>query len=242
MRKLTSCISAAAIVLFTPMAFSQPSVQPDADKILKRVEAFMSSHKSVEIEAAVTEDEVFDDAHKLQFGGTITIFIKRPAQLSVINRTDYQNTHAYLNKGEFTLYDNDVNVYAQAPAPGTFSEALASIYESIGTVPGGAELFSGNAYELLVGKARKVIYVGKSNINGNSCHHIAGILPDMDWQLWVRAEGDPVLCKYIVTDRDTPLAPQYTMTFTKWKSNVSLSNKQFEFQPPADAEAIDIIK
>lgn len=202
----------------------------------------MSSQKSVEIEAVVTEDEVYDDAHKLQFGGTMNILLKRPAQLFVTNRSDYQNTQAYLNNGVFTLFDDDVNVYAQAPAPGTIGEALATVYATIGTVPGGAELFSGHAYELLVGKARKVIYVGKSNVNGNSCHHIAGILPDMDWQLWVRAEGEPVLCKYIVTDRDTPLAPQYTMTFTQWKSNAELSDKQFEFQPPADAEAIDVIK
>jgi len=242
MRKLICSISTAAFVLFSPLAFSQPTVQPEADKVLKSVEAFMSSQKSVEIEAVVTEDEVYDDAHKLQFGGTMKILLKRPAQLFVANRSDYQNTQAYLNNGVFTLFDDDVNVYAQAQAPGTFGEALASIYENIGTVPGGAELFSGNAYELLVGKARKVIYVGKSNVNGNSCHHIAGILPDMDWQLWVRAEGEPVLCKYIVTDRDTPLAPQYSMTFTKWKSNADLSDKQFEFQPPADAEAIDVIK
>lgn len=242
MRNSIISLASAMIVVFTPLAYSQQDVQPEADKILKNAQAFMSAQKSVEIVAAVTEEEVYDDTHKLQFGGTLKILIKRPAQMSVTNHSDYRNTQAYLNKGVFTLYDEDVNVYAQAPAPGTFADALASIYAKTGTVPGGAELFSGHAYELLVSNASKVIYVGKSNVEGNSCHHIAGILPDMDWQLWVRTEGDPVLCKYIVTDRDTPMAPQYTMTFTQWKSNADLSDKQFEFQPPADAEAIDIIK
>jgi len=241
MRNLISSIIGAMMVVFPPLAYSQQDVQPEADKILKNVQTFMSTQKSVEIEAAVTEEEVYNNTHKLQFGGTLKILIKRPAQLSVTNHSDYKNTRAYLNNGVFTLLDEDVNVYAQAQAPGTFAEALASIYAKTGTVPGGGELFSGQAYELLVGNASKVVYVGKSNVNGNSCHHIAGILPDMDWQLWVRAEGDPVLCKYIVTDRAAPLAPQFTMTFTQWKSNADLSDKQFEFQPPADAEAIEII-
>lgn len=242
MRNLIFSIASAVVVFFSPLAYSQPDVQPEADKILKSVEAFMSTQKSVKIEVDTTEEEVYDDTHKLQFSGTMKILIKRPAQLSVTNHSDYQNTRAYLNNGAFTLFDEDVNVYASANAPGTFGEALASIYARMGTVPAGAELFSGQAYKLLVGNASKVMYVGKSNVNGNSCHHIAGILPDMDWQLWVRAEGEPVLCKYIVTDRAAPLAPQFTMTFTKWKSNADLSNKQFEFQPPADAEAIEIIK
>ena len=241
MHKLIYSITTAVFVLFTPLAFSQSNVQAEADKILNNVQTFMSTQKSVEIEADVTEEEVYGDAHKLQFGGTLKILIKRPTQLSVTNHSDYKNTRAYLNNGIFTLLDEDVNVYAQAPAPGTFGEALASIYAKTGAVPDGAELFSGRAYELLVGKASKVVYIGKSNVNGNSCHHIAGILPDMDWQLWVRAEGDPVLCKYVVTDRAAPMAPQFTMTFTQWKSNADLSDKQFEFQPPADAEAIEII-
>ena len=125
MHKLIYSITTAVLVLFTPLAFSQSNVQAEADKILNNVQAFMSAQKSVEIEATVTEEEVYDDAHKLQFGGTLKILIKRPAQLSVTNHSDYRNTQAYLNKGLFTLFDEDVNVYAQAPAPGTIGEALA---------------------------------------------------------------------------------------------------------------------
>ena len=61
MRKLICSITTAILVLFSPLAFSQPAVQAEAEKILKGVEAFMSSQRSVEIEAAVTEDELFDD-------------------------------------------------------------------------------------------------------------------------------------------------------------------------------------
>lgn len=43
MRKFICSIATAILVLFSPLAFSQPGVQAEADKILKGVEAFMSS-------------------------------------------------------------------------------------------------------------------------------------------------------------------------------------------------------
>lgn len=243
MQKLTCLITSAILVLFSPVALSEPIVQPEAEKILKSLQNYMHSQDTANIEAVITEEDVYDDAHKLQFGGTIKILMTRqPPRLSITTASDYRNTRAYLNKGTFTFFDEDVNVYAQAPAPGTLKEALGQLNAEHNIVSPGSELFSGHAYELLVGKASKVIYVGKGNVNGTSCHHIAGILPDMDWQLWVRAEGDPVICKYVLTDRAIPLAPQYSMTFTKWKTNTKLTDKQFEFQPPADAEAIEILK
>jgi hypothetical protein len=147
----------------------------------------------------------------------------------------------YVADGTFTVFDEDVNVYVQVPASGSLREVFARLHVKHGISAPGGESFSGNAYELLVQNASKVIYVGVSNINCTACHHIAGILQDMDWQLWVRKEGDPALCKYLVTDRDIPMAPQFSITFTKWQANTAISDQQFKFQAPADAEAIEFV-
>jgi len=148
----------------------------------------------------------------------------------------------YLNGGTFTVFDEDVNVFAQTAAPGSLHDVFARLHAEYGISSPGGELFSGNAYELLVENASKVIYVGVSNVNGNACHHIAGVLDDMDWQLWVREEGDPALCKYVVTDREVPMAPQFSITFDVWKADSDISDQQFDFQAPVDAEAIDFVR
>ena len=242
MLKFICCITSAIFVGFSPVVFAQPEVQPEAEKVLKNLEAYMSSLTAVEIEVIVTEESVYDDKLKLQFGGTKKIFVRQPSKLTVTTHSDNQNSRVYLNDGKFTFFDEDVNVYAQMTVAKPVKEALVSLSRDYNIVTPGSELFSGQAYELLVGKASKVMYLGKGNVNGTSCHHLAGVLPDMDWQLWVRADGDPQLCKYIVTDRDIPLAPQYSITFTKWKKSPNLSDKLFEFNPPADAEIIEFVK
>ena len=242
MFKLICCISTVMFAVFSPAVLAQPDVQPEAKEVLKKLEAYMSSLVSVEIEANITEESVYNDTLKLQFGGTKKIFVRQPSKLSVTTHAEYQNSRVYLNDGKFTIFDEDMNVYAQATVPKPLKEALVSLSRDYNTTPPGSELFSGEAYEVLVDKASKVMYLGKGNVNGTSCNHLAGILPDMDWQLWIRAEGEPQLCKYIVTDRSIPLAPQYSMTFTKWKKNTNIPDKVFDFHPPADAEAIEIIK
>lgn len=217
-------------------------VQPQAADVLASLHDYMSGVDTLQVKAVTTEEAVYGDSHKLQFGGTLTLGIRRPAQLFAVIHSDTENRRLNLNQETFTIFDEDVNVYAQADVPGTLDQVFSTLYSEFGLQLPGSELFGGNAYKLLVEDASEVVYVGKGQVNGVDCHHVAGSLASMDWQLWVRADGDPIVCKYLVTDRSLPLAPQYGMTFTEWLPGASISGEQFEFKAPADAEAIEFIQ
>lgn len=223
-------------------AFGQSNMDPKADEVLKGVHTYMTGLDSLLVTAEILEESVYGDAHKLLFGGVLKLGIRRPAQFFATYDADFENRRMYLNDGTFTVFDEDVNVFAQTSAPGPLHDVFTRLHDEYGISSPGGELFSGNAYELLVETASKVAYVGVSNVNGKACHHIAGVLENMDWQLWVRKQGDPQLCRYVVTDRDVPLAPQFSLTFEKWQADADISNQQFEFQAPAGAEAINFVK
>jgi len=242
MRKLLSVISLIIYFGLSSVVFGQSQMDSEADDVLKAVQTYMSGLDSLFVQADIIEDSVYGDSHKLQFGGILKLGIRRPAQFYAVHHSDFENRRMYINDGTFTVFDEDVNVYAQAPAPGSLNEVFDRLHANFGINSPGGELFSGNAYELLVKDASKVIYIGVSDVNGTACHHIAGVLQNMDWQLWVQKDGDPQLCKYVVTDRDVPLAPQFSITFQKWEANANISAKAFEFQAPADAESIDFVK
>lgn len=223
-------------------AFGDSNVDPEADRVLKSVQSYMAGLDSLLIQAELTDESVYGDTHKLQFSGALEIGMRSSAQFFAVNHSTLENRRMYVNNGTFTVFDEDVNVYAQAPASGPLKDVFAKLQAKYGINSPGGELFSGNAYELLAENASKVIHVGVSKINGVACHHVAGVLPDMDWQLWVRVEGEPVLCRYVITDRNVPMAPQFSMTFTKWQSNAAIPDQKFEFQAPADAEAIEFVQ
>jgi len=242
MRKFSGPVLVVLSIWLSSVAIAQPSIDPEADKVLEAVHDYMSGLKSLLISAELSEETVYGDAHKLQFGGTLELGMRHPAQFFAVHHADYENRRMYLDEGAFTVFDEDVNVYAQADVAGSLHDVFARLHAEYGISSPGGELFSGNAYELLVENANKVIYVGVSNVNGKACHHIAGVLENMDWQLWVQKDGDPALCRYVVTDRDVPMAPQFSITFDEWKANADIPDQQFDFQAPADAEAIDFVK
>lgn len=241
MRKLFHVVSIIMCLGISSVIFGQTNIDPQADKVLKSINAYMSGLDSLLITANIAEESVYGDIHKLQFSGTLEIGIQHPARFFSIYHADFENRRMYLNDATFTIFDEDVNVYVRVPAAGPLDEVLYRLHANYGINSPGGELFSGNAYELLVESASKVIYVSVSNVNGVACHHIAGTLETMDWQLWVRQEGDPELCRYVVTDRDVPMAPQFSIDFRKWSANAEISDQQFEFNAPADAERIDFV-
>ncbi|MBT4522777.1 MAG: DUF2092 domain-containing protein [Halieaceae bacterium] len=235
----------AAVVMWVGLsstAVARPEIDAQANEVLKAVNTYMSGLDALLISAEVSEESVYGDNHKLLFVGTVELGIRHPAQFFTEHHTNFKNRRTYLNQGTFTVFDEDVNVYAQASAPGSLNDVFTKLHARYGISSPGSELFSGNAYELLVSKASRVIYVGESTIGGRACHHIAGVLADMDWQLWVQKEGDPQLCRYVITDRNVPMAPQFSITFDKWQANANISNQRFNFRAPADAEAIEFVK
>lgn len=241
MPRFAFLILLAACVPFSVVQ-GAPDIQPEAADVMRAVQTHVAGLDSLAVNASVTEESVFGDKHKLQFGGTLDLIVERPANLYAEIHQNNENRRLYLHNGEFTVFDEDVNVYVQAPAPGPVAEALQHLSATYGFEAPLSELVGGHAYDQLVTPANRVIYLGLANIDGVSCHHLAGTLTDIDWQLWVRSEGDPWPCRYVLTDRSIPLAPQYSVTFRNWQSDPDVETGQFRFQAPADSEAIEFVK
>ena len=235
-------ITAVLLAVSSSAGFAQSDLQPEAIEVLEAAYDYAHQLQSLRIRADFSDESVFGDAHKLQFGGTLELGISPPSRLYALVRGDYRNRRMYLKDGTFTVFDEDVNVYATAKIPGPLNEALQTLQAEYGLSAPGGELFGGKAYELMVERASKVLLVGMANIGGVDCHHIAGTLDDLDWQLWIRAEGEPQFCKYVLTDRSIPLAPQFSITFTGWEANVELPDSQFDLDAPADAERIEFVR
>jgi hypothetical protein len=235
-------ITVFLLAVSSSAGFAQSDLQPEAIEVLEAAHDYAHRLQSLRIRADFSEESVFGDTHKLQFGGTLELGISPPSRLYASVKGDYRNRRMYLKDGTFTVFDEDVNVYATAKIPGPLNEALQTLQSEYGMSAPGGELFGGNAYELLVERASKVMLVGMANIGGVDCHHIAGTLDDLDWQLWIRAEGEPQFCKYVLTDRSIPLAPQFSITFTGWEANVKLPDSQFDLKAPADAERIEFVR
>jgi len=217
-------------------------VPPEVAKVIGGLREHLAGIDDLRFNARLTEETVFADTHKIQFEGTMEVAMKRPASLAVDMQSDYHNRSYRLHEGIFTVFDQDVNVYVQVGAAGPFSEALKVIALDYGADMPMSDLLSEQAYELLVSEASRVVYIGIGAVDDRMCHHIAGSVRDIDWQIWIRSEGDPWLCKYIITDREKPMAPQFVVRFNDWEVRSGTPEGNFRFVAPEGAEQIEFLR
>lgn len=237
-----SLMASAAVLIDSPAHSAVDKVPAEAAEVVQNLQEHLNGIGGVRFTAQITEETVFDGSYKIQFEGTLKVSVEKPASFTVDVRSDYSNRSFWLSDEVFTIFDKDVNVYAQAPATGTYSEAVATIVAQYDADVPMTDLLSGRAYELLVGSATEVVYIGIGNVGDHRCHHIAGRLPEVDWQVWIRAEGDPWLCKYIITDRDQPMAPQYSLRFYDWEIGADFRTTEFQFVAPDGAEKVEFVE
>jgi len=73
MKKSVSLTSIVLWLGLSSVAFGQPSMDPEADKVLKAVQTYTSGLDSLLIKAELIEETVYGDTHKLQSGGTLKL-------------------------------------------------------------------------------------------------------------------------------------------------------------------------
>ena len=111
------------------------------------------------------------------------------------------------------------------------------------------ELCTANAYEKLMESVKTATYSGREALDGADAHHLKFTQDQFDWDMWVAAEGDPLVKKVVVdltkTLANSPAAAQFknqkmemTQNFKGWQIDRGVDAKSFAFEPPAGAKKV----
>jgi hypothetical protein len=86
-----------------------------------------------------------------------------------------------------------------------------------------------------------------------ACERPAPSLPCARWTIRIRspcrrhrrtpriaANGDPIPCKLVITNKTASGAPQYTIQFSKWQAKPSVAADSFTFAPPPDGKKLEL--
>ena len=102
--------------------------------------------------------------------------------------------------------------------------------------------------ELMAGM--KPAYVGLETLDGVKAHHLKFTQDDDNRELWVAADGDPLIRRLVSAQSlavpGSRLAElfnmqklEFTLTFKAWQINQAFDEKTFAFQPPKGAEKVE---
>jgi hypothetical protein len=85
-------------------------------------------------------------------------------------------------------------------------------------------------------------YMGEEKVGDARAHHVRLKQPDLEWEVWVAADGKPFVLK-VVTHTGAGETKMVTVeTYTKWKVDHKPDDGAFKFVPPADAKKVKAIR
>lgn len=230
-----------------PPAKSQATSETDADRVvdpgaialLNAAWDWLSAQESYAFHADVEYDEVYGEETRVRVGGRVDALVRRPDRFKIFFDGDRgQKTYFYDGKS-FTLADLRTKTWAAAPVSGANDAAVETIVEKLGIpLPLSDFLVTRAAYGADELKAAYV--VGQSRVGGKRCHQVLVLLDDLDFQLWIEADGNPLIRKLVLVYRKAPGQPQFEANFTDWYPSTKLSDYVFSFIPDESFRKVEL--
>lgn len=219
---------------------TSPAIDPKAERILRDMSTFLGSQRQFSVRTEGTLEAV-ESGQKLQFSRAGQVHLSRPDKLHVERTGDLADLELYYDGKQLSLWGKRSNLYATTPAPPNIDAMLEVASERLGLEPPGGDLLYSQPYEVLTEDVLSGSYVGRSMSDGVPVHHLAFRGNQVDWQIWIEDGPQPVPRKYVITSKDMPQAPQYTVRLSEWNLKPEFSPAEFTFTPPEGAQQISFL-
>jgi hypothetical protein len=215
-----------------------PAVDPVAVQKLKRMGDYLDGLQQFSVETQSIIEEMRYSGHRVDFDLAAQVTVKRPNKLSAARSGQLLNEQLYYDGTTLTLYRPSDKTYATATAPATIEKMIDFARETVGILLPAADLVYRGATPLMLQDVSLATVVGKTSVGGVSCDHLLFSRPGVDFQIWIAEGNQPLPCKYVVTEMDTPSKLSITTFLSGWNVSPAVQDAQFKFVPPKDARAI----
>ena len=227
-----------SLSLTTPVWAQAATVDPAATKMLKQMTDYLGSLQFFSVETQNTLEHVFDSGQRIDEDISVSATISRPNKLQSSRLGGLINQTFYYDGKTLTINNQNANVYATEKAPATIEEMLDYARETLGLIIPASDLIYRNVYSVMMQDVNSATVVGKAVINGQTCNHLAFRRPDVDFQVWVADAGEPLPCKYVVTDTSSPEMVSTISVLSNWNVKPSVSDSTFSYVPGKGATQV----
>lgn len=218
------------------------AIDPKADALLRKMSADLSRMKNFRFDTNHVLEVVTKDGQKIQGLAEARVAVQRPNKLHVDRMGPLGGATLYYDGKNLTVYGKKDNLYATAPAPKTLDETIDYAREVLSIDAEGADLLYGDPYKVLMEDAVSGRYMGIEPVGNRMCHHLAYRGHETDWQIWVEDGPRALPCRFVITSKNEPGSPEYTVSMSNWREERSFPPETFAFTPPRGAAKIAFVK
>jgi len=231
---------ATSVFVATDALAQAPAVDPAAVQKFKRMTEFLDGLQQFSVNTQSIIEELQFGGHRVDYDLAAKVTIKRPNKLSAARSGQLLNEQLFYDGKTLSLYRPSDGTYASATAPGTIEKMIDFARETVGILLPAADLVYRDAFPLMMKDVTLAAVVGQTVIGGVKCDHLLFSRPGVDFQIWMAQGKQPLPCKYVVTETDTPTKLSITTFLSGWNTNATAQDAQFKFVPPKSAKAIPL--
>ena len=241
MRNLLGIV--AGVLLLTPPLLSAEEtpprvVDPKADRIMERTCEQLKSAPGFSVTADISYDDVLNSGLKVQYQRYSELVLDRPNHLRIDGESDKGSRTILYDGKKLTVFDPDMNMYVQAPAPDTIDATLDKLEERGVSLPLD-DLMSSEPCAWLHEGVWDGFYGGRHYLDGSFVHHLLFRVEAADFQVWIQGGEVPVLRKVIIEYREKEGVPRYEARLSDWNFRPTIKEGEFVFTPPEGASRIE---
>jgi len=218
-----------------------PQIDPRADRILEQSGAYLAQAGGFTFHAETTVDDPLPSGVLVQLGVRLDVAVRRPDRIRADFSGDRRARSFYYDGSTFTLLHRDQDLYATERAAQTIDAALDQALDRFGVTLPLSDLAYADPYATLIASVESGTYVGRHEVDGIPCHHLAFTQETIDWEIWIEDGIQIVPRKLHVVYKREPGQPRYTARLSRWSFPETLPDALFSFSPPPGAEEIELI-
>ena len=222
-------------------AAQEAATAPNPVTVIRQMCDYLKSLQQFSFRAEVTNDQVYYEGKKLQYGIDMETFVRRPDRLRVNAEGDLVNKEFFFNGKTITLYDKTDKVYASMEVLPSIEDALDKAQKDFGLRVALTDLASPLLWEHISKRFEHSLYVGMHKVRGVRCHHLAFDRDDVEFQVWVDAGNKPLPKKIIFTLKKLEGSPQWTAYLSDWSTSAMLEDGLFNFVVPPGVQKIKFV-
>jgi hypothetical protein len=192
--------------------------------------------------AEINFDQVMPSRVKLQFAGAADYAVKKPNRLAVDYESDLGAKRAWYDGKDITVFDAPRMMYASMAVPPSIDAMLSQVAKMNNLTIPLSNLALSNPCENVGKRVLFGSYVGRGDVNGVACDHLAFAESNIDWQIWIQQSGKPLPRKVVINYRTAPGMPEYMAVLSDWKFPAAIPESRFIAQIPKLAIRIKFIE
>jgi hypothetical protein len=214
----------------TPAQYAFGLLKKSADKL--------SAANGFTVRAVSNAETPSPDGRMITYFSTAEVAVQRPNKLMARRTGDGPAFDIYYDGKTFAGVDAKLGLYARMDAPPTLDELVPAVMQKTGMSFPYADFLYRDVFAALTNGVTYADAVGKVTVDGVLCEHLVFAGPDIEWQIWLGPEKNPLPRRLAVTYLTVERQPRFLVHFSDWDLKAHLSASRFELKLPPGAKLI----